>query len=289
MSVKQFLRALRIVLIIVLISVVTLEIALAVFDPYGVRYLRESSYYSRNFISHPTRHYVLPPGVYDFGRWSATINENFERATPDSVPGCRVVFLGDSITFGRGVNDEETFVNLLARDLQLDTVNAAMDAYNSHIVLNSLHGYEADLFVWLIFENDEDATLYLAAEGGHLPQDSDGVYRFDYLRDLYSNSSGIANYLRFLKRQYPEAAEPERFVQDMNAMSEIDNLVMFIMEDAFGQAVVDSYPEVHLIPPYTSYLSIADPHADVKGHQQLADAMRPVVESAVAEYCDIEA
>ena len=281
---RRLLRGLRAILITILISVVTLEIALAVFDPYGVRYLRESAFYNRNYVPHPTRSYVLLPGLYDFGRWQATVNGDYERFAPDSVPGCRVVFLGDSVTFGRGVNDDETFVNLLARELRIDAVNTGVDAYNSRNVLNTLNDYEADLFVWLIFKNDDDATLHLAGEGETIPQAADHVYRYDHLRDLYSNSSGIASYIQFLKLVYPETSQPERFAEDMAAMSAVDNLVMLMMDDEFGRAVAGRY-DVHLIPPYTSALSIADAHADRDGHRQLAEGMLPVVESAVAEHC----
>ena len=212
------------------------------------------------------------------------MNDDHERVTPDSVPGCRVVFLGDSVTFGRGVNDEETFVNLLARDLQIEAINTGVDAYNSRNVLNTLHDYEADLFVWLIYKNDDDATLQLAGERDTIASDADTVYQYHYFSDLYSNSSGIASYIQFLKLVYPETSESARFAEDMAAMSQVRNLVMLMMEDDIGREVTRLY-DVHLIPPYTSALSIADAHADRDGHQQLATGMLPFVETAVAERC----
>ena len=62
MQKRRVLRTLRTILIMILISVVSLEIALAVVDPYGVRYLRESAFYNRNYVlrTPPAAMYCCP-------------------------------------------------------------------------------------------------------------------------------------------------------------------------------------------------------------------------------------
>lgn len=110
------------------------------------------------FLSDPGRiEYRLRPGfrteeayavgsepIVDPGSpWSWSINEQGHRGQAPAVTkpadGVRIVFLGDSITFGMGVNDEETFPARLESLLQerlgddvIECVNLGVPEYNLH-------------------------------------------------------------------------------------------------------------------------------------------------------------
>ena len=73
---------------------------------------------------------VVDPGA----PWSWSINEHGYRGRPLAASnpngGVRVAFLGDSITFGIGVNDEAAFPALLEASLRRETGNGGMECAN---------------------------------------------------------------------------------------------------------------------------------------------------------------
>ncbi len=86
----------------------TLELALRLFDPWGAWHLAQDlqSFYG-NLRTDDVRGYVY--GRFQYSNWSATVARRTTRLVPDTHSSpCTLVFLGDSVTFGQGVNDSET-------------------------------------------------------------------------------------------------------------------------------------------------------------------------------------
>lgn len=84
-----------------------------------------------------------------------------EVVEPKPAGRTRVVCFGDSITFGYGVGDQETYAFLLGRELAgrgVETVNAGVTGYTSHQVLRRLRalapGLQADVATFCIGWND---------------------------------------------------------------------------------------------------------------------------------------
>src|SRR5688572_13884306 len=110
-------RAVIAVLLTFLATLAFIEGGLRLFDPLGARrYLDDAALY---VYVHRARGYVMLPGVYQFSNWQVTILSDTSRAVPatnTSAP-CTLALIGDSVTFGQGVSDGDTWANLMAKEL----------------------------------------------------------------------------------------------------------------------------------------------------------------------------
>lgn len=153
-------NAIRNSFIVVIATLTLLEIALQVFDPLGQGYFDDLRYmYS---VSEPAPNgFKLPDGVTTFSHWQATI-QNGRRVAPDSVPtGQTVYFIGDSVTFGYGVEDGETWVNLLAKEFGLNAINTAYPAFNrENITLSLLDIPRGACVVYVAISNDAEPPVF---------------------------------------------------------------------------------------------------------------------------------
>jgi hypothetical protein len=245
-----------------------IEAGLQVVDPWNVKAAR-----SGNLVLHfvdNERGYSLPPGEYNREYGAVTINRDLTRVVPDSNEnGRRLIFLGDSVTFGVGVDDGETFVNLLAQRLAAHTVNAAFTGHNITYIQRSFEMY-ADpdaLLAWLVIENDTGLEHDFPEDLKHPPN----VFGFEPLL------------LRYWLQTTAVDATPrdvDNFYRRMDAITgEYDNLILFAFDDEWGRALAGRY-DVNLIPWYTSHISRANSHPDVLGHVEVADSMQPILERA---------
>lgn len=95
----------------------------------------------------------------------------------------RILCVGDSVTFGTGVTNEQTFPNVLETALQayaqpgivIDVVNAGVSAYNARNIRGLLETYlnqlRPDLVVYTFVENDLDDSYSVGPGGLLLPFD----------------------------------------------------------------------------------------------------------------------
>jgi lysophospholipase L1-like esterase len=253
--------------------ILLLEILLRVFDPWGaITYFTDGNTVSSLYIPVGRRD-VLPQGQYRYPTWTATIRSDYTRYVPDNGRGaCRVAFVGDSVTFGLGVNDAETWVNLLARQHpEWTVINAGISGYNSYGVRLTIEATTADVYVYLISPNDAELQLFhtdIASSRGY--QSALKIYWrvWQIQRQGYEHPPQIVGSER-------------RFDSDLAALAQIENLLIVgFTDDPLAQSAHTQFPDVIMIPPYTERISFADPHPSVSGHQQIADA----IESAVIEY-----
>ncbi len=89
----------------------------------------------------------------------------------------RILCLGDSVTFGTGVRNEETFPNVLeavlsrhgAPNKRIDVINAGVSAYNIRNIRGLLEEYvddlQPDLIVYTFVENDLDDSVSVGPGG----------------------------------------------------------------------------------------------------------------------------
>ncbi len=264
-------------LISTVLSILALEAALKIFDPWGLCYFDDIALLWNHMQADPHRIAVLPPGEYHLTHWSATQLDNYTRRVPDNQGGpCTVVFVGDSMTWGHGVNDDETWVNLLAQDLpELTVINAGFDAYNSENVRGTLLDFpDADFYVYLIIHNDDEpTTVYKHMEPG----------------------GWIAKYVSYLieRAKTPSengeaTADPgegqARFKADIAALSQDDRVVFVAFEQGFVNRLIPDY-DVIFIPRHTRTISKVDAHPVPQGHRDIAEAMLPHIQAAMAEHC----
>lgn len=270
-------------IVIVLMTCVFLEIALSLFDPLGLHFL-QSLDFMQAFYTGDITQYRLAPGEYQMKGWQATIDADQMRTVPDSGEGCRIVFFGDSMTWGWGVNDDQTFVNLLARewkDVQL--VNAGVVGYNSAQVRMAIERIPFDVGVYLLVDND--ANLFLTL-GGNNPTDGPRIYRGIGL--INGSPLALALYERYLLfRLFPPPPDPvdmPRFYADMDAILARGDVHIFAFEEPFGQSAAEQYA-VTLLPMYTGVNSPADRHPNAAGHQQIAQSLLDYRDTIQSQAC----
>jgi len=268
MTMIRPLRPLIAILFTFLATVVLLEAGLRLFDPWGaLRYYGDQGMLYRSFVADSRRGYHPRPGSYQFSNWQAVILPDGSRRVPDSQStGCTVVFLGDSLTYGFGVSDADTWVNLVARSLPIRAINAGVYSYNAERVRDSLNAFpDASLYVYLFIGNDGDPDPdWQRSTGNARLAIHDYLYTLDVTSPRTSTGTpvytpGFAAALALLKRR---------------------TLVV-----AFDTEGISRQIGATLIPSYTQHISYADAHPNAAGHREIAAGMLPVVQTAVAQAC----
>jgi hypothetical protein len=118
------------------------EVGLRVFNPWGIEMFSLMPYHMQGMVDHPQFGYAHPKSVaYQLGSNRVSLNSNGHRddESPVQKPPRerRILALGDSVTFGWGVNQGEDFparLEALLRqqsDSAWQVINAGVNGYNS--------------------------------------------------------------------------------------------------------------------------------------------------------------
>ncbi len=269
---KSARRKLIHVLIGILLALLLSEGLLAWLDPLGFAYYRDQAYLGARLIPDP-RGYNFRPGVYRLSSSQFTILPDGTRRVPDTnlEAAKTLVFIGDSVTFGYGVDDAQSWVNRIARELpDVHVINAGVSGYNSTNVLRTLAQYPtADALVYLIVNND--------AEPENQPD-------FAHPRPP-DNPSWLALYLLHLPEYLnPISASDEiargdipRYLDDLHHILADERVLAVAFDDAFGQLTVRECCAIPLIARGTDRVSPVDGHPGVRGNQEIAAQMLPLL------------
>ncbi len=263
-------------LLITLASILSTEALLSLLDPLGFAYFRDQMVLSSLMIP-STSGYNFSSGTHALSVFTFRLLPDGTRAVPDTnrTADKVLVFVGDSVTFGYGVNDAQTWVNLIARERpDLHVINAGVSGYNSTNVRRSIDPFpDADAFVYLIINNDAEPEKrpdfahskpsapemgsWLALYLGNLPE---------YLHPINSDDL-IAR------------GEIERYLDDLRQIraSAGGRLRLVAFDDGFGRMTASVFSDVVLIERGTDRVSAADGHPGVRGNEALADQILPLL------------
>ncbi len=157
-----------------IIALVGTEIGLRVFNPWGIDYFHVLPYHMQGMVDHPQLGYVHPKSVsYELGANTVILNthglrdEEIPYAKPPDEN--RVLVLGDSVTFGWGVTQGESFADRMEPLLRARTgkkwqaINAGVNGYNSEqeatfFRIDGLR-YAPDIVVLVYVYNDVDPVI----------------------------------------------------------------------------------------------------------------------------------
>ncbi len=255
-----------------LLALLLCEGLLAWLDPLGFAYYRDQIDLGALLIPDP-RGYNFQSGTHKLREFTFTLLADGTRAVPDTHLSAQktLVFMGDSVTFGYGVNDDQTWVDLIARALPgVHVIDAGVSGYNSTNVLRTLAQYpHADALVYLIINND--------AEPENKPD-------FAHLRAA-NQPSWIALYLLNLPEYLsPISADQEmalgdipRYLSDLRQILADQRVLALGFDDDFTQMTIKAGFPIDAIERGTDRVSPADGHPGVRGNQEIARQVLPII------------
>lgn len=284
------LRALGTAAVIVAVSLLLLELLLALVDPWGMRYFTDLAKMAReDWVVDSQRGYKFPAGTYEYSHWSATIVDGaryLPQAGPDA--NCAVVILGDSVAFGYGVDDEDVWLNQIVPDLpDVTFLNTGVPRYNSTNVLRTYQAFpDADAYLYLIVNNDIEPAIDLethvfTGSGEGLPF----VVRYVNFGIYFGGQS----------RRPPDpdgqfslaAPDTQRFLSEVNALRADERMTLVGFQ---AQAITNTLQAQEIpveVVPYAAEerISVADNHLNETGNRLMAEDLQPIVENVVQTHC----
>lgn len=260
-------RSLVVSLVSILLCIGALEAMMRVFDPFGVIYFDDIGYLWSTRRADASG-YSHIPGTYTLGdRFTFTIMPDGNRLTPGRWKGGpRVTFIGDSQTFGYGVNDAETWVSRVASALRIDALNVARSGYNIENIATQLESISGCV-VWLTISNDPGAPVRYAAPTPEIHSYLGNTLRVLYAAQANYSTAPITDDIRPLYEAI--AARP-------------DTLIIALDDGNYGKIVREAYGAL-IIPYFTSRISKTDAHADKEGNRQIAEHIMPLLETWLNE------
>ncbi|HET6203886.1 MAG TPA: GDSL-type esterase/lipase family protein [Planctomycetota bacterium] len=167
---RRALTRLAVFLLALLLAALAVEAAVSLFDPFGVLDGFDMERYQNELVEllpgSPRIFRHRPDRELRFRRWSIRTNADGlrgpERQKPKPPDVKRVLFVGDSVVFGWGVNEEDTFVALveaaLARRGRYECVNLGHlfhDTTQEAAAFADVGlAYEPDLVLLVFVDND---------------------------------------------------------------------------------------------------------------------------------------
>lgn len=255
-------------LIGIILALLLGEGLLARFDPLGFGYFRDQADLNPHLIPDP-RGYTFQPGIYKLSASSFTILPDGNRAVPDTLPNAKktLVFVGDSVTFGYGVDDDQTWVDLVAGDLPaVHVIDAGVSGFNSSNALRTLALYpEAQGLVYLIIDNDAD------------PENRPN---FDKVRHPAALTWLEVYLLNLPDYLFPVSAPPTdlpRYLADLRQINADGRVLLVAFDEEFSRMTIRQCCAVALIERGTDRVSPADGHPGVIGNQEIAAQMLPLI------------
>lgn len=291
-TLKDHLQALAGAAAIVGITLLLIEILLRVVDPWGLSYFEDLAVMGNElFTPDAQRGYLLPDGSYAFKYWSAAVKDG-GRVMPaaETIGDCAVTILGDSVAFGYGVNDDQTWANYVAAQLPgVVLYNAAVPRYNSTNVLQTLQATPgANAYLYLIISNDVEnainpAEQYFSGSGEGLPW----LIRYMNFAIFRSGGTDRVETTGVNTSLLDETPETMRFFNELDTILENDKvwLAAFSNEALTNTLVARNYPVTVLTYPAQRRISVADYHLNPQGNQELAAEILPLFQAIQQAAC----
>jgi hypothetical protein len=259
--------------VIIVVTFGLIDGGLRLIDPLGVmRNIDDVLIQFTNMQPDAVRGYAAKPGQYKAARWSFAIDELGNRVMPNVInPRCRVALAGDSVTFGMGINDNETWgARLAAQYPDVQFTNWAHSGYNIDQIESIINSVSADGYLYLAIGNDAEEPF----DWRNPPRTTD-----HWAITIYVYWMRYIIQWRPIPIVEPVDDMPARYRTAMARL--IDNprvQIAAFASDGLAQAAAHRWPgHITILPLYRGVLSVADSHPNVEGHAQIAEQIAPLV------------
>lgn len=253
------------ILLLILFTLLGIDLFLNMVDPSGIKaYFYDLDTLFTDAEPHATRGYILRSKVYKFWHWQATVLDDHTRLVPDTAKAhCVIAFVGDSVTFGHGVNDADTFTSQLAATAPgVQYVNAGVNGYNAAQVLATVKSYPAAGYVYLLIDNDAQPTFKPRTNVNHMPTVS-----------LYLAALTAPRVVRANDYTVFDAAIAE--------LKAIDNVAIV----GLAGDPLAARAGVPTIQRWTHNVSRFDSHPDRTGHSEIAAQLQGYADALAVTVC----
>lgn len=270
---RKIRRAVIYILWCILFCVSALDVLLWQLDPLGlVRWHYTFRAQHEVMQSHPTG-FAYSTGAHWFHAYSATILPDGSRLVPDTntQADCAIVFIGDSVTYGQGVNDADTWINLLARRFpDVHFINAGRSAYSAGNVLLTKHYYAGDGYVWMLVGNDAEPAFFYDSSRPSAHRPSATRLHYDWLfRNPVVESGSL---------------DMEFYWQAVEQIADNRTLILGTDNDPLTRETATRYP-VQIVQGWIHDISHVDGHANAHGNVEIANSVLPFVEPFITRIC----
>jgi lysophospholipase L1-like esterase len=301
-----------------LLSLFVVEVMLRVINPLGMDFFHWLPYHMQGMIDDPDMGYVHPRSIsYFLGKNRVTLNSHGLRGKETSYPKPigkkRVLVLGDSVTFGWGVSDGETFPEKMepllvsATGESWEVINSGVNGYNTQqeeaYFRREGIRYDPDVVVLVYVSNDTEPIIHpnettwrrYPSWPSSLPE------AFDRLRALSFTYQAAQMFLRAQQLHafrtgaqkveslpvtatpgWPASRDYLRRIAERCAMQHtqfivakfgIDDPVFDSQLQALGIATVSLDRANEKVSPDEYYVSAVDPHPTASLHKAIAEVL----------------
>jgi hypothetical protein len=208
---------------------------------------------------------------------------------------CTIAILGDSVAFAYGVNDDQSWLNVVAREFpNVRFINLAVPRYNSSNVVGTWNATpDADAYLYLIISNDLDPALDVETErfvGGGTGQ----LWLLRYTNFAVKRGGGTD---QVEAQVSPDAAAAPPLPDDYPGLGrlwyEIEELhtdervyfVAFEKEPLTSTLLARDLPLTTWSYPSQRRISLADYHLNPTGNAELAAQALPLFRQIIQERC----
>lgn len=237
-------------------------------DPLGIRAYFYGQIAQQGVVRPASHGYDIAHGTHDFINFSVTIGSDGNRIVPAAQErDCSIGVLGDSVTFGWGVDDEETYVNLLAQNYpDVAWRNLSRSGYSAANIVGLHDSYQADAYIWLIINNDHEGRW----NGS-----------FNRPTSLPSASQLYFEYALF-PTQRDSVVDLDTYASSVNLLA--DDTLFF----GFDEPPANSTTQAIILEKYTETVSVFDQHPNAQGHRDIAQGMIAHLDPYIQDTCHAE-
>lgn len=256
--------------ILIAITLMALEAALTFIDPLGVVYYRDIRTIENESKRQDLSGYTFASShKTHLTKWSFETTPDGTRSVPGiSLSGPKVRFYGDSVTFGMGVDDANTWVSIVCSSLHLNCTNYGRGGYPASNTVELMQATaHRGCAVFLTIHNDmETMDDFIYGNQSWRPM------ILDYWHFL--TVGRYAGYARLDNTAYQQAMQ--------YAASRPNTLLLAFDGHNYGKMVREQYGAV-LIPNFTSRISVVDTHPNNEGNRQIAEYILPILDEWLDE------